>query len=841
MMHVIVRSVLCLSIGTVCSFAHPQFPNERHVYLRGEIALLRIRVPGAEGRVVADTSGWFPETLTPRGGEVAYKLNTALLRAGEYEVRARMLPTGSTPEDIAIFPLTIAAERNPQRFPLWNWQNAYSSDLSWWTARGFNGLSGELLADEGRVAQMLDDGARLGLDMGLHLSPLSAPNWKNQMSLHALLPNGQRDPESVYPREPEVLESARQMAEATARRYADYPAFRHALLQSEYQTPLCVNESAVALAQKEAGLDLKDLLRPEWTVAKEMRINALALPAALQQKDGVIADDNPIYRILKWWWERGHGTSVMNAEMSRILKAGNPEFLTWHDPYRLAPVYYSHTGLDAISTWTYGHPDILHLLYTTVMQAAAKRERQKVMQTITLWVYGRFVIPMGKGAPSIPDLIPDPYQGLPFFVEGADFTREAMWLVMSQRPDILSVFHPYRLSPDNTKLDPYLTSPESFDAIGEVSRTLVEPYGPAILQCRRFTPRVAVLMSAAAMWFPATDSDAGWTNQSILPFCTLLARCHTPFDVLLDDDILEGRLDNYDVLVIGRGDTLLRSEFDRIRAFAASGRKVIADNTLRAKIPGAVATDIDFGFERDTDGYALAAGHAITADEYGARMESYAKRLDPLLKGVARPAESDSRRVIINGLESGRIRYIFLVNDDKTYGPRFGQWKLVQEVGVRQTANFRIPIDGAPALYDAISRAPIKYVPHEGSAEFSLSLAPARGRLIAVLPESIGKIAVTMPETCRRGEACSVGVQVLGASGRPLEGTVPLRLEVVDAAGRATEYRRSVATTEDLQRPGSYRYTMAIRPGLNDIAGAWQIRVTELLGGAEARQSLLVE
>jgi len=139
-MHVIVRSVLCLSIGTVCSFAHPQFLNERHVYLRGEMAVLRIRVPGAEGRVVADTSGWFPETLTARGGEVAYKLNTALLRAGEYEVRARMLPTGSTPEDIAIFPLTIAAERNPQRFPLWNWQNAYSSDLSWWTARGFNGL-----------------------------------------------------------------------------------------------------------------------------------------------------------------------------------------------------------------------------------------------------------------------------------------------------------------------------------------------------------------------------------------------------------------------------------------------------------------------------------------------------------------------------------------------------------------------------------------------------------------------------------------------------------------------------------------------------------------------------
>ena len=121
----------------------------------------------------------------------------------------------------------------------------------------------------------------------------------------------------------------------------------------------------------------------------------------------------------------------------------------------------------------------------------------------------------------------------------------------------------------------------------------------------------------------------------------------------------------------------------------------------------------------------------------------------------------------------------------------------------------------------------------------SVSLAPARGALIAVLPEAIGKVEITTSEDCRRGKRCPVVARVLGAGGRAVEGTVPLRLEITDTEGRKTEYCRFVATAAD-STVKDYRYTISVLPALNDLPGRWKIRVTELLGGMQAERALNV-
>src|SRR5262249_51208130 len=158
-------------------------------------------------------------------------------------------------------------------------------------------------------------------------------------------------------------------------------------------------------------------------------------------------------------------------------------------------------------------------------------------------------------------------------------------------------------------------------------------------------------------WFTTIPRGVGYVNEQILPFCTLLMMNHVPFEVLLDEDIREGRLKEYDALVIPRGDTLTRDVHARIVAFARDGKKVIAAQTLRAAVPGAAVTHFDFGFERDVNGRALAAGRAITAEEHRTRMEAYAEQLRPLLAGLSGPAESDSKRALLNTLESGDVRY----------------------------------------------------------------------------------------------------------------------------------------------------------------------------------------
>ncbi len=269
-----------------------------------------------------------------------------------------------------------------------------------------------------------------------------------------------------------------------------------------------------------------------------------------------------------------------------------------------------------------------------------------------------------------------------------------------------------------------------------------------MLQSHRLRPHVAVLDSATSVWFPGSPLWYSYAGEQILPYCSLLMMNHVPFDVLLDDDITAGRLDGYDVLVIPRGDTLTRSAHERIVAFARTPNKqVIANATMRARVPGASITDFDFGFERAVDGQYLAQGRALTAEEHRARMETYAEFLRPLVAEYRGPAASNSRRVLINTVESGDLRYIFLVNDDRTYGPRFGASKLWFESGY-VTAKIHLeagPGAGEQAIYDAYAQArrlPLRVVDGKRRAFSSLATPAARGKLLAVLPEPVGRVEV---------------------------------------------------------------------------------------------------
>jgi hypothetical protein len=811
--------IICVLAFSLPAAEAAQFLNERHAYLRGERAALRFQADADSDEVAFQVGSWLAERVKPDADEPRFVVDTSLLRAGDYMVRAQPFRAGKAVGDAVVFSLSVAPERNPQRYPVWNWNTVSMGNMRSFLERGINGARLGSAPDPvsprgGGDARLLDEATRRGMDLNVYPYPLLSRRWAKEEAALCVLPDGQRSRggrAKPYPREPIVLEHARRTAESLVNRYADYPSLRGVLVQSEYQTPFCVNESAKQAARAEAGLDLAAVLRAGWV--NERGANPGKLPPELQPKDGVIPDDHLAYRFLKWWWERGHGTSVCNQEIAVAFKAKRPDLLTWHDPYRLAPVYHSHDGLDCISTWTYGHPDIKRLCYPTVLQAAAKPGGQKIMQTITLFTYGRFVMPIGK---STANPAADQAGRDQSFVNTPDFAREATWLALSYRPDVLGYYH--------------TGSGETMDAIGDVCRALVEPYGPTLLQCRRPSAKVAVLLSAAATWFPARPSGYGYPNEQILPYCALLLMNHVPFEVVLDEDVAAGKLKDYETLVIPRGDTLTKSVHEQIVAFAQAGKKVIATKTLRAKVPGVSITDFEFAFERQVDGTALAAGRAVTAEEHRQRMETYAAALKPLLAGMSRPAESTSPRALLNTLESGDLRYVFVINDERTYGPQFGKWKLVFEKGVRQETRVRVAATGTPVLYDALARRPLPHVLKDGHAEVDVTLDPAAGKLIAVLPEAIGKVEIDVPGKLERGKRCIIGSRVRGSSGRPLQGSLPLRVDILDPDGKTNEFSRYAATDNQ------GRYELGFVPALNDAAGEWTVRITELLGGTQTER-----
>lgn len=376
--------LVCAWLGAFVAVVHGdvslKFLNKRHSYVRGERVKLRATVAWPADLVIVDLSGWLKQEVVVKDRSAEYEFDTSLLHSGEYEVRAQAFREREPLGRIVIFPISIAREVNPQRFPVWNWHGVTSLELSWWIERGFNGFrlwsNRAPINPDSRTAhefsRLFDKATRLGVDIGAYFYPLLSSRWRQKRESLCILPN-RKVSEVPYPREPRVMAHARKTVEAWMRAFSDYPSFRHALLSSEYRTPYCINKTVKELAKREASIELEEVLKPEWFGG---RLDLNELPPGWRPKDGVISDDNPIYRFLKWWWEWGHGTKVHNALMARIIKAKRPDIITWHDPYRLAPVYNSHKGLDCISTWTYGHP-ISSVSATRVFSIVQRSERSK--------------------------------------------------------------------------------------------------------------------------------------------------------------------------------------------------------------------------------------------------------------------------------------------------------------------------------------------------------------------------------------------------------------------------------------------------------------------------------
>ena len=824
----------CLGAEAAGDVSRPGFVTSRHVYPRGSECLLVFRAADAAA-VRFDVSGWLPQTVSGRDGTYEYRIDTGQLRAGDYDVRAGCVRQGDVSETV-VFPLTVGQPHNRERMQVW-WMGGRGEDLDLVRARGFTGGllpcikapidAGTSLPDTLRVKQLLDRAACVDFSMGLYVYPLLSEQLTLREGAWGTLSNGKRAAR-VYPLAPPVREFARSTIESCMREFGEYPALRHVLMCSEYQTPKAHHPEAIRLAQQEMGLaEADNPLGFDLT-----RRRAVQSQNAEECADGLIPDGYPPYRFEKWWWERGHGTNAVNADMAPLVKAIRPDIVTWHEPYRSAPVRKSHTGLDMVVTWTYGHPDLRRLCYTTYLQAAARPEQQLVGHDISLFVYGRFAAPL---VDATADSTHDSPGRDPFFTAGPDYAREATWLVFSQRPDVLMYYAATSLHFAKSTLDPRISSPETLDAIGETCRVLVEPYGPAVLDCVLVKPEVAVLASAAGAWFPAGKRPPGYRNELTVPFATLLLRNHVPFDVLLDDDVIEGRIDDYDVLVLPFSPTLTLALAERIRDFITRGGKVIANAPFRATLPGAIVTDYDLSCCYRVSG--TRRGDMLTYGEYQRIMEQYAEQLRPHLTSVRRRASASTPRVVANSLDGGDVHYHFFVNDERVFGPRFGMHKLRPELGAPLTATLSVALDGRPVLYDVLRHKAVAYETHDGTAEFEATLPAARGMLVAALPEPIAAVRVSAPADACLGVPVTMRLEVLGESGRPFAASLPLRVDVVDPLGRRSEWCRYTTTRRGRRGTAQFVWT----PAVNDVPGEWTVSVSDLVAGKRATVTLCVE
>src|SRR5687768_9042691 len=198
-----------ISLDPTSALAQPiEFLNDRHAYIRGELITLKTTVNIDADQAAFDINGWYRQHLPIRDGKVIYNVDTSRLRAGQYDVRVQLLRAGSPTGQLSIYPLTIAPEPNPQRFPIWHWHGATSAELRWWIERGFTGFTlprthDPLESDSEtarQFAEILDQATGLGVEIGAYLHPLNSDHWRTNESDRCLYLDGRRDDHAVYPR-----------------------------------------------------------------------------------------------------------------------------------------------------------------------------------------------------------------------------------------------------------------------------------------------------------------------------------------------------------------------------------------------------------------------------------------------------------------------------------------------------------------------------------------------------------------------------------------------------------------------------------------------------------------
>jgi hypothetical protein len=411
-----------------------------------------------------------------------------------------------------------------------------------------------------------------------------------------------------------------------------------------------------------------------------------------------------------------------------------------------------------------------------------------------------------------------------------DILSEAAWLAVSRPIDMIA-FHGLQTAIETQEKENYrYTNPQTLAALRRVCRELIEPYGPA-LRCikTQVGPRVALLLSAANTVFGRITEGGG--SQAL----------HTPLtagrfqvDVLYDGDVQDGALQDYAVLAIPQCRFLLRSVRERIDAFQRRGGTVLLDADARIELPGAIrlpsaGTDIEGGRKLE-----LVPGEVLDLpDSNRAVLDAELRRTAEALRELLLPrlgtpplVDSPHPYVVLNARRSGDLTYVFAVNDRRTVGPYLGPYGAVLEQGVPIDAELHFA-ERPAALYDALNRRQLEPVPAADGAGSSVRLAieGGSGRLLVACPERLAPADVSVATHAAPARSLTVSVQVLYASGRPVNAVVPLRVDVRDPAGALNDYSRFAATD------GDGRWTLTFPLADNDSPGSWTVRVTELVGG----------
>ena len=239
-------------------------------------------------------------------------------------------------------------------------------------------------------------------------------------------------------------------------------------------------------------------------------------------------------------------------------------------------------------------------------------------------------------------------------------------------------------------------------------------------------------------------------------------------DVITEAEILAGKHDQYDAIILPGVTWDTRPVVQKLTAYAKSHPLMLAKSST-IKLPGAAPFDA-----------------AALSKKYPPEIETP----DPMVH--AEP------------LTAGAQRYVMVYNH--------------QDKNVDASVLIRQP--QTTVAYDVFSHAFIKVASQNGASVMKVRLGAYDGRLLALCPAALPDIKVEVRDgTC----GSDISAQIL--AGLPSKnGVVPVEVAVLDPRGSKTDYGGSFAVTGG-------RSTYVIASGENEQTGRWTVSAKDLITG----------
>jgi len=587
---------------------------------------------------------------------------------------------------------------------------------------------------------------------------------------------------------PELKETATRLAKDNLAVFGDHPAFGGILPVSEWRDHIFPSfRHEHERYRRETGREVPPEVNDKTLDPKV---------AAKRYPDGVVPEDDPVLSYYRWFWDGGDGWPDYLSNIAEAYRhvRSRPFFSFWDPAVRCPPRWGSGGAVDVLNQWVYADPEPLTVAgpVEELFAMSEGRKGQEVMIMTQLICYRSSTAPKGVAV----DPMPEWARRLPnadFISIPPDLLQEATWSMIA-KPVKGVMYHGWGTVYDTGDETGYcLTNPETAKRLRHLLKDVVAPLGPTLRRLGRDRQPVAVLESATTCLMGGPASW-GWSAPSI----TFLQRARLDPRVVYEQGLLRDGLDDVKVLYAPQCQYLTPSVIEKIRAFQKRGGTFVADEQcVKALVPDVTVPVVSFEAPPLLDNAeSMEAKEASRRGDVQRRLKTLnakaamlrqAEDLRRSLAGRHAPEADSSTPEIVTFLRKWKdVRYLFAINDKRTFGDYIGLWGYAMEKGlpIEGTVTLADPAKTVGAVYELSKGGEVPFAREDARVSVKLDYRTNDGRLLMFLPERIAALRVDHPKALTHGGTCAVTLSVVGTSGKTVPALLPVEIHLLDPSGR---------------------------------------------------------